>query len=562
MAYAAKLFSKRAVAHTAAVGSPVGGWNARDALSNMPATDAITMQNWFPATSDVFLRLGSYTCSWNMPGAIETLMDYVSPTAEKLFAVVANGGASAIYDVTAGADNALLTVPASGGPFATVTSVVNLTNARLQYVNMQTIGSGGFLLAVNGANKLVGYDGTVFYRDGDLSHDITGVDTATIVQINVHKFRVWMIQVNSLDAWYLSTSSISGPATRFPLAGVARSGGYLVAMATWTIDAGYGVDDHACFITSKGEVIVYNGTDPASATTWQLVGVWQIGAPIGRRCFVKWAGDLLIITQDGLYPMSGALQSSRTNPRVALTEKIQWAISAAISGLSNNFGWQIIPYPKENMLLLNVPVAAGSYQEQYVMNTITKSWCDFQGWNANCWELYKDNLFFGGQIGLGGAPGTVKGVVALAWTGHGESVLTDPSVNSDVGNRQTNDIIGNLQQAFSYYKGPTQLKRFTLMRPLWSATISPVPLLAALNVDFDTTRPITNVTGPVSASTSAWETSSWETTPWAGGAVIVPSWQGATGLGYCASPHYVVSTQGCDLHLMATDVVYESGGIV
>lgn len=536
------------VARTVSVGSPVGGWNARDALSNMEPTDAVTMQNWYPATTDCFLRKGNYIAAWDMDATVETLMDYVSPTAEKMFAITSAG---TIYDVTAGCTAATGVSPA--GAAATATTESGLSNGRWQYVNMQTIGTTAFLLAVNGADKLEGYDGTNWYTDGDGAHDITGVDTATCIHINVHKFRVWLTQENSLSAWYLPTSAIQGAATQFPLAGVARRGGYLMAMATWTIDAGYGVDDHAVFITSEGEIIVYNGTDPASAATWQLVGVWQIGAPIGRRCFTKWAGDLLIITHDGLFPMSGALQSSRTNPRVALTDKIQYAMSAAISSYGDNFGWQVIPYPKENQLYVNVPIATGTDVQQYVMNTITKSWCNFVEWDANCWELFDHYLFYGGVQGA-------SGIVVLAWVGNSDDSLSDPTITSPT--HTSVDITGNLQQAFSYYKGPTQLKRFTMMRPLWSSNVTPVPLFAGLNVDFDTTNPQTTITGPVSTSASDWDTSPWDTTPWAGGLQIVRSWQGATGLGYCASPHYVVSTQGADLHLMATDVVYEVGGVI
>jgi hypothetical protein len=157
--------------------------------------------------------------------------------------------------------------------------VSGLTNARWQHVNVATAG-GNFLLAVNGADKLRGYDGTNWYTDGDGSHDITGVDSATLIHVNTHKERVWFVQKDTLKAWYLGTKAISGAATAFPFQSIAQSGGYpSVAMATWTIDAGFGADDLAVFITSQGEVIVYRGTDPSSATTWALVGVWQLGTP-------------------------------------------------------------------------------------------------------------------------------------------------------------------------------------------------------------------------------------------------------------------------------------------
>jgi hypothetical protein len=63
------------------------------------------------------------------------------------------------------------------------------------------------------------------------------------------------------------------------LSAFASMGGYLMAMGTWTIDAGYGVDDLAVFITNMGEVIVYRGTDPSSATTWGWSGYSRSAHP-------------------------------------------------------------------------------------------------------------------------------------------------------------------------------------------------------------------------------------------------------------------------------------------
>jgi hypothetical protein len=56
------------------------------------------------------------------------------------------------------------------------------------------------------------------------------------------------------------------------------------------------------FVTDQGEVMVYRGTDPSSASTWALIGIWIVGAPIGNRCLMKYGGDLLVLTLDGLDP--------------------------------------------------------------------------------------------------------------------------------------------------------------------------------------------------------------------------------------------------------------------
>jgi len=193
----------------------------------------------------------------------------------------------------------------------------------------------------------------------------------------------------------LPVDSISGAVTKFPLGGIFKKGGYLQAMGTWTIDAGYGVDDLAVFITSNGEVAVYKGSDPSDPNDWSLVGLWNIGQTYARKCTFKYGGDLLILTEDGLVPLSAGLQSTRLDPRVNITDKIFFAISKAADLYATNFGWQMLYFAKQNMLIVNIPVTGG--QEQYVMHNITKSWARFTDISANCWEMSGDDAFFGGN---------------------------------------------------------------------------------------------------------------------------------------------------------------------
>ena len=185
---------------------------------------------------------------------------------------------------------------------------------------------------------------------------ITGVDSSTFVNVNLFKNRLYFTQKDTLACWYLPVDSIGGAASPLYFGGIARNSGYLQAMGTWTLDAGQGADDYAVFVTSMGEVIVYNGTDPSSATTWALKGVWQLGQTFSRRCFFKWSGDLLLLTQDGLVPLASALQSSRLDPRINLTDKIYFAVSQAATNYYAEFGWQINYFASENMMILNIPI--------------------------------------------------------------------------------------------------------------------------------------------------------------------------------------------------------------
>ena len=323
---------------TVTVAAPIGGWNARDALGAMDPLDAVTLQNFWPGTNSVILRSGYTKHATGLPAQVQTLMAYSSGTSNKLFAV----SDGKIYDATnTGAVGAA--------------AVSGLTNSKFQYTNITTTG-GSYLMAVNGADKLRTFDGTNWHKDGDgAPYDITNVDTATVSNIILFKNRIWLTTSNTLKAWYLPVNSIGGAAVALDMTSVFQLGGYIMAGMTWTLDAGYGVDDYLVFITSNGEALVWRLTDPTTPTGISQIGLYKVGAPIGRRCFSKFGGDLLIITQDGVVPMSGALQSSRLDPRVSITNKIQYAMSAAISAYGGNFGWCLLYYPKENQLILNVP---------------------------------------------------------------------------------------------------------------------------------------------------------------------------------------------------------------
>lgn len=505
---------RRQAAKTASIAAPVGGWNARDALGDMDKLDAPVLTNLWPGTSTVYLRLGYAQYTTGLPGQVESLMAYAGGSASKLF----GASGTAIYDV-------------SNGGVVGAASVTTLTNARWQYTNITTTG-GSYIMCVNGADKLRTFDGTNWHKDGDgAPYDITGVGSETCANITLFKNRIWLIPNATLKAWYLPINSIGGAATALDMSSIAQDGGYLMAAATWTLDAGYGMDDYLAFITSTGEVIVWRLTDPTTPSGIALIGVYSVGAPIGRRCMLKYGGDLLIITQDGLVPMASALQSSRLNPRVSLTDKIQFAMSNAISIYGSTFGWQLCYFPKENQLYVNVPVSVGS-QQQYVMNTITKSWCNFTGWAANCFEIYNDNIYFGGNTYVG-----------KAWNTFADAGLL---------------INGFGVQAFNYF-GNAATKNCTMMRPHMYTNGSQPNIYVNVNADFDLSNPGTQIGAP-SISAATWDTATWDSSLWGESLISFSEWQSVGGIGYCFAPVIQISTQGLEVQWISTDIVFQQGG--
>jgi hypothetical protein len=504
----------RRIANTVTFPAPVGGWNARDALANMGKQDAVILDNFVPKNTEVVLRSGSSDHVTGITGTVETLAVYAK--AAGTYSMFAAAG-TAIYDATV-----------AGAVGAAVQS--GLTNARWQTTNFATAG-GKYLYMVNGADKPRLYDGTSWVAvDGASTPAITGVTTTLLTHVNVYQRRLWFTEKDSMRVWYLPVVSIGGAAQSFDLSSLFGAGGYLVAMATISADSGTGMDDFAVFISSEGEIAVYKGIDPSSAATWYLVGVFTVGAPVGRRCFAQYGADALIVSKDGVLPLSKALLSARTNTSIAISDKIQQAMSEATSLYGSLFGWEIVIYPEENLVVLNVPISTvTSYQ--YVMYALNGSWCRFTGWNASTFARMGSGLYMG-----------MSGKVMRAYSG-----------TSDAGA----NISGEALASFQYHGGMT-LKRYTMARPIIATESSNIGLVLGLNVDFDTTAP-TGTPSVTSSTSGTWDSALWDTGSWGGNFTISKGWQSVGGVGYCAALHMKAASNQSGLKWQSADYVFERG---
>lgn len=589
---------------TVSVPAPVGGVNARDALAQMPETDAIVMDNWFPNPAYVQIRNGCGLWASGLPASVETVMAFNGLTNRKLFGISAGN----IYDITT--------------PGAVGAAVVSaLTNSRWQYA-MFNAGGGNVLLAVNGADAPRRYDGNAqggivttttlvggsSYTNGTYTNvpltggsgtgaqatvvvagnvvtsvtitaggsgyippnalsataatiggsgsgfsilvqtvsgwsttSISGTNAGTglalnpanLITVTVFQQRCWYVEANTMNVWYTDVSAFQGVLTILPLGQLFKMGGTLMQMATWTIDNVDGINDYAAFITTEGEVAIYQGYDPSQISTWSLVGVFRVGRPIGRRCITKLASDVLLICADGLTPLSQALLTDRTQANTNLTYKIVNAINQDVANYNGNFGWQVIEYPLGNKVIVNVPEVTNGTMHQWVMNSVTKAWCRFRNWNANCWEIQQDSLYFGSN-----------GNVYLADTGTSDAGLP---------------ISVDCKPAFSYFELLGKLKNFMMARAVFlaNANVSPRMLLQTDFNDVTTPSPVLTVGGG-----SPWNTSAWNITPWGGNSpsVVIEKWQGVSGLGYVACGRITLQVLRISLQWFSTDYLFEAGG--
>ncbi len=486
---------------------PTGGINARDAFTDMAPDDAVSMVNVFPEANYVAVR-GGYAQSFDTATAapVHTLLVWNGLTgSDELF------GASGtdIYDNTG-------TSVASG-----------FSSDKWQWTNLENAG-GLFLVLCNGSDNVRNYDGTSW-----TTPTITGVDSATLINVCQFKQRLWFAQEDSLNLYYLGLQSIAGAAQPFPLGSIFRRGGYVIGLGSFSNDAGEGPDDYFAIATNNGEVAVYQGTDPSSATTWALVGIFNVGKPIGRRCMVRMSGDLAIVTQDGVISAQAMLRFDRSaGQKAAITAKIQTLFSQYSQAYFNNYGWQPIVFPRTRYMIVNVPAVTDMSQSQLVMNSVTGAWTQFQGWNACCWAVANDQLYFGGNAGI-----------------------VYQAANGFLDNLQV--INYSMATAWQKHSGDTN-KQFRMVRPVMLSGGS-ARFGVTVNVDFYSETPNPGLSGP-EVSGIVWPFQ-WPGV-WGGQNILDQQWQSCGGIGTWASINMAGTINGSALQINNFEIVAQRGGIL
>jgi hypothetical protein len=473
----------------------------------MPAQDAVLLDNWTPRPGYVECRRGYQRHAYGLSSPVQSLLAYRGGDNEQLFA--ASGGA--IYAAGQGAFSAPL--------------VSSLNSSRWQYVNFSNAG-GVWLLAFSGADTPLKYDGAVW-----TTNTITGPTPADLIDVMVHKRRVFMAEKNSLSIWYLDVDAISGAALELNLGPIFPLGGTIACMGTWTQDGGAGPDDMAVFVTTQGQVAVFQGLDPSDANEWSLVGVYTLGKPLGRRSLLQYGADLVLLTVNGVIPLTQAAAYDRSQSgNVALTAKIQNAFAQAVSLYEDNFGWEAFLYPKSQLALYNIPVTTLGTSYQFVQNLQTGAWARYKGVNAFCWA------FSGGVAYFGGAG----------------AVFHFDTSSSDDGTPITCDVTSSFQ---SY--GGTRNKLFTMIRPILKAPAGVQPAIDVL-VDYKEGIP-SNV--PTGAATGGmiWGAMIWGQMVWSSLSVR-QDWATVGAIGYVGAPRMrvVLSAPAVNFDILLED---GSGGI-
>jgi hypothetical protein len=505
---------------------PVRGIVLNESLGNSKPGGALRLENFFPTATGCRTRGGSLKMATIGTDPVRRMWTFKSGQVEELFASDDDG----IFNVTSPANPTTPPAAAVSGQSAGYYSTAQFGTA-----------GGNFLYAVNGADDAQLYDGAIWKPINTLtSPAITGIATASFSFVWSFASRLFFVEKNSMSAWFLPVDSIGGLAQEFSLAGVFQEGGSLLFGGKWSMDSGDGLDDKCVFVSTEGEVAVFQGTNPGAAAEWQKVGVYKITEPVGPNATMQAGGDLLIAVADGIVPISEAVNKDAAALSLsAVTRRIEPEWKKQVP-LRTSLPWEIMKWPNSNMMVVSLPRSDVSLPTlAFVANLQTGGWGFYTGWDIQCMA------HFAGQGFFGTADGTIH---QMEVTG------------SDDGMPYTCTYVALPDQL----RSPGVFKTVHSARATFNANIPFNPKISA-SMNYRVKLPPPPSSAP-DLGGNLWDVGLWDVAIWDAGAVqdIKTKWVSIGNSGAAVSPQIQI-TSGTNLkpniELIQIDLLYETGAV-
>lgn len=502
--------------------APIRGWVLNENVSIPQAGGALILDNWICTTTGASVRGGTFK-HVTLESAASALFAYRSGGAEIFFGATA----STIYDISAASATT---------PPAVVTGQTGGTYSTEQF---GTAG-GDFLYAVNGSDEAQLFDGAAWTQINAASTPaITGVATETLSHVWGFANRLFFVGKDTKSAWYLPVDSIAGAANEFSLAGIFKQGGSLLFGATWSLDAGDGLDDKCIFISTEGEVAVYEGTNPGSAADWRKVGVYQITKPLGPKAIMQAGGDLLIATENGLVPISEAIRRDVAALELgSVSRPITPYWQTQVTATAGN-PWEIIKWPQNNLMIVSQP--GGADKSALVANLQTGAWSRFTGWDTRCLGFFDESGFYGDATG---------------------NVYRMETGGSDDGLNYTCAYLGQHEGMGA----PGVEKTVTQMRATFklSGTIQPI---VTAQTDYSSNISLAPAAAPDASGQALWDAGVWDQSVWDSVGVLQTKalWSSVGRTGRTVAPEVQITFGNIAkpvVELVSIDAAYEIGALV
>lgn len=487
--------------------APVGGVNAISGLAEPMVQDAIYAFNMVPSQYGMKSRDG-YTewCTNVGTDGVRTIIPYVSTLAgeDKLFAAASN----AIYDVTASS-----AAPVSVLAFGTV----NDSSGYGQFVNFINLANNKFILYCDEANGYKLYTQATntwsTVAAGTAAGQINGANPALFAFCMIWKSRVWFVMKDTGDAYYLPVGQVTGTVTKFNFSNKFKYGGYLVGLWNWTVDGGEGIDDYLVAISSAGDVVVYKGTDPDTASTFDQRGVYYIGpTPAGRRCAGSFGGELYLLSSYGLLPISKLMSGQVViDTSIFVSRKITPLINIQMATARLQLGWEVKLLPTQNLLMISTPKQDNFNYVQFAQSLDTRGWA-----------LYRDFPYDTGD--------SWNGIFYVGTSDNRVLIHSGPLDNVTLADPDSGDEIEwSILTWYQDLQTPAQNKIVQLIRPTFTAEKAPsYAVLARYDYDLQEALAVPIVTVPTG---DVWDVAIWDTAVWGVGLATYNALSGGAGMG-------------------------------
>lgn len=466
----------------------MGGVNFYESLAEHAITDSVYSYNMDPAEYGYRTRLGYQEWATGLSGEVRTLIPLKGEIASQdaLFACTSAG----IYEVTSSAAS-----PSIAQSFASSADGAGFCSWR-SYTND---GGDKFLLVCDDENGLHEYEPAT--STWSIPTGITNVNESDLVFVTEHKERIWFVERDTSDAWYLPVGQKSGAATKFALGNKFPHGGALLAIYNWSVDGGDGLDDLLVFISTSGDVAIYEGTDVASSNTWQSRGTWFIGTPpssrnIGRNI----GGQLHLLSAFGLISVNDLVQGvtvQQATGQNSIARRITRLIRSDMATKLSDEEWDVVPLPSQGSFLILRPFSSDETPIQYVFGFTRAAWGFWRDPPMNCCVEWNGTTYFGDK------DGTVH-----IMQGALDAVSRDGTGGTDVS--------FSFLTAFSDMGAPVRLKKVHYIQPRFIADGGVAPAFNSCAVyDYSLVEPLLTV-GSVTGAGSAWDVALWDLNIWGG----------------------------------------------
>lgn len=506
--------------------APTRGWITNEPLASSKQAGARVLENWFPTNTNIRLRGGTEKYATIGSNPVLSMWVYNSGSLEEFFAA----DEDSIFPLSTIAD-------------PDVAPTADVTGQASGYYSTSQIGTAGgdYLYAVNGTDSPQLYDGSTWVAvTGASTPAITGVTTSTFSHVSTYASRLYFVEKDTMNVWYLPVDSIGGAANVFSLAGIFQEGGAVLFTARWSLDSGDGLDDKFVIVSNKGEVAVYQGLFPGDST-WSKVGVYKITEPLGLNATMQAGGDLLIATEDGIVPLSQVLQKDvAALSLAAVTQAIEpeWKKEVVAR---RSLPWEILKWPSNNMMVVSLPVPdAGIDPYCFVANLETGAWCKFTGWETRSMALFNNFGYYGNNSG------TIYKMEVGGSDDGANYVCTYVGLPDHLKTMGATKVIHNARSTF----------------------LSNVPFTPKISMSVNYVVDLPTAPSSVTNfTTDEWDAALWDTATWdsQGVGTVTTRWVSIGQTGFTASPQVQITcgvTPFPRTELISYDVLFEAGGFM